>query len=289
MHRFPLVLLAVLALADPASASGSDDTHTEDPPPPPEEPTSDIEWENPTLIVTAATPGTLELTRNPGHGSGPTIWCGYFTLVIDGTGYNDFVPVAPIIDETYLYICWTKAYHLPYPGYPIVVTYPGPHVPPGPVIVTEEAAQYAVDNINFQAPVVETAPASTHVVGVESWFAVTSQLDYAPVSAEAPPVWATVRPELRDVTWDLGNGDKLTCTTDATTRWNPDADGQHSDCTYAYESSPTGGDTFAASATITWTIWQNTDKTGGAWTTWGTVSLTTPFDIAVTGLQAVIH
>ena len=43
-------------------------------------------------------------------------------------------------------------------------------------------------------------------MGVPTWLAVTSERDYASITANAGPLWATVRPEFRNVRWDMGDG-----------------------------------------------------------------------------------
>ncbi len=253
-----------------------------------EEPT--VVWEDHTLVVTAALPGTLGLTDTPGAPyDGPRLYCAWFSLEVASTTV-DIVPVAaPTVGTTYVFNCWyTAPWADPYPGYPIVAVYDPVEDPPGSLITPPEVARFAVDSIDFVPPSIVTAPADTHIVGVESWLAVDSPLDYEPASAQAGPVWATVRPEFRDATWDLGNGDALVCTADATTRWVPDGPtSQSSECAYAYRSSQ--GTPLVASATISWTVWQRTDRTAGAWVIWGTVSLTTTAEFAVAQLQAVIN
>jgi hypothetical protein len=98
-----------------------------------------------------------------------------------------------------------------------------------------------------------------------------------------------VRPVFRDVTWDLGDGTRLVCTDDATTRWNPTGpDDQRSGCTHTFTRTPSSTEPRQLSATASWTIWQRTDRTAGSWVLWGTVSLTTPVGLPVIDLQAVI-
>ena len=277
-------LIAALALSVvllPGPAAGQED-------PPPGGTTTD--WDSDTLVVTAATPGTLELTDTPGAPfSGPRIYCAWFGLRIDGSGVEAFRIVDPEVGTTYVFDCWyTDPWVDPYPGYPIAAVFDPTVDPPGPLITTPEAARFALDSIQFASPLVVTSPAGAHVVGVPSWFAVASELDYEPASAQAGPVWATVRPVFRDVTWDLGDGDRLVCTVDATTEWEPTGpDTQATACSHTYR---TAGDTPAAvSATVHWTVWQQTDRTAGAWAVWGTVSLTTQVDVSVVDLQAAIN
>ncbi|MEZ5246267.1 MAG: hypothetical protein R2707_14290 [Acidimicrobiales bacterium] len=289
MHRhrtalLPLVLVGLIGVLVPTErgAAAQDD-------PPPSETTT--EWSDNTLVVTAAAPGTLELTDTPGAPyDGPRIHCAWFTLVIGGTTLDAVRIADPEVGATYVYNCWfVDPWDDRYPGYPLVAVYDPIVDPPGPLITTPVAARYALDSIEFERPSVVTSPAGIQIVGIPSWFAVDSELDYAPASAQAGPVWATVRPVFRDVTWDLGDGARLVCTDDATTRWDPTGpDDQHSRCIHTFTRAPSPSDPGPISATASWTIWQRTDRTAGSWVVWGTVSLTTSVDLPVIGLQAVI-
>jgi hypothetical protein len=281
-HRPALVLsiLSILVLLVPtppfASAQGE---------PPPAD--TSTEWSGHTLVVTAAAPGTLALTDNPGAPyAGPRIHCAWFALAIGGTTLDAVRIAQPRVGTTYVYDCWfTDPWADPYPGYPLVAVYDPVVDPPGPLITTPTAARYALDSIEFRPPSVVTSPADVQVVGIPSWFAVDSELTYASASAQAGPVWATVRPVFRDVTWNLGDGAGLVCHEDATTTWDPTGpDAQTSGCTHTFtEDGPV-----PVSATVNWTVWQQTDRTAGSWVVWGTVGLTTPVDLSVVDLQAVI-
>lgn len=247
-------------------------------------------WEDPTLIVTAATAGTLELTETPGAPStGPVHHCAWFALRITSTTVIAVQIAAPTVGETYLFHCWlSDPWTDHHPAYPIVTVYDPAVDPPGPLVTTPVAARHALASIEFERPGIVTSPAATQVVGIPTWFAVDSRLDYSPASAQAGPVWATVRPVFRDVTFDLGDGNTLTCAADATTEW--DGEGpptQSSRCRHTYETVGEGAT--PVSATVDWTVWQRTDRTAGAWEVWGTVSLTTTVDRTVVDLQAAIN
>ena len=249
------------------------------------------EWSDHTLVVTAAAPGTLHLTDRPGTPYvGPRYFCAWFSLVIGGTTLDAVAIADPEVGTTYVYHCWfTDPWVDGYPGYPVVTVYDPVAVPPGPLITTAAAARFALDSIEFAAPSIVTSPAGAQVVGVPSWFAVDSALDYAPASAQAGPVWATVQPVFRDVTWDLGDDTRLVCTADATTRWDPSGpDDQTSSCTHTFTRVEPGDQPASIAATVSWTIWQRTDRTAGRWEVWGTVALTTPAVLPVIDLQAVI-
>jgi len=247
--------------------------------------------EDQSLIITAGTAGSLEVTTNPGTGSGRTIRCGWFEVVIDGWLVIEIVQVAaPEIGQSLLSWCWYADSDATLPGFPRIVIYQGPTVPGSPT-TTEEAARFAIANTTFASPVIELSPAGDQIVGIPTWLAVSSRLDYSQISAQTGPVWVTVKPVFRDVVWHMGDGDTVTCTLDgdATTVWDPDGPrNQASACTHLYESNGEDDGASTISATVTWTILQQTNL-NPAWHLWGDFSLTTTDNIIVRELQAVIN
>lgn len=281
-HRPALVLsvlLITVLLLDPSPRhAGAQDGAPAD---------TTTEWSDNTLVVTAAAPGTLTLTDNPGAPyDGPRIHCAWFALAINASTLDAVHIADPQVGVTYVYNCWfTDPWADRYPGYPLVAVYDPVVDSPGPLITTPIAARHALDSIEFERPSVVTSPTGINVVGVPSWLAVDSELEYGSASAQAGPVWATVRPVFRDVTWDLGNGVELACTQDATTMWDPTGpETQTSGCTHTFTRARRA----LVSATVNWTVWQRTDRTIGSWVVWGTVSLTTAVELPVVDLQAVI-
>lgn len=281
-HGFAVCL--VLIVSATATAAGGQDTAPGG---------TDIDFNDGVLTVDAAYPGTIDVTTDPGVPyDGPRLRCGYFDVRLGGHQVIDFVAAHPTIGDTYLWSCWEPGHH-PYlepydPIYPVVVVHDPTVAQPGPAITTQTVAAYAVERIAFEAPVVATAPATNHVVGVPTWLAVANQLDYDAVAAQAGPVWAAVRPVFREVTWDLGNGDRRVCAEDATNIWSEDrGERQATECAYTFESADDGP--FLGSVTATWTIWQRTNREPTSWRIWGEVALTTPAAFAVTELQAAIN
>jgi hypothetical protein len=175
-------------------------------------------------------------------------------------------------------------------GYPVLVVYDPSDPVPGAAVSTEEAARFALQRVAFDPPTSELSPAGRQVVGVETWLAVTSRLEYADVTAQAGPVWSTVRPVFRDARWRLGDGRTVVCTADATTVWVaglPSSE-QSSDCTHVYDRS-SGGSGYSASVVVTWTILWRNDRDPVAWRVFDTLSLTTPVSIGVDSLQTAIR
>jgi len=176
-------------------------------------------------------------------------------------------------------------------GYPRVWDpTPTPGAQP-PLIDLVELEIWARNQLTFTPPTPQLSPAGDQFVGIASWLAITSELDYAPISAQAGPIWITATPVFRNVTWDMGNGDQVTCTDDVAAVWHPDRPDQTSTCTYVYESNGAGAVVETEiTATATWTILTVTsdDPEGAAPRPSGTVSRSTTFTTDVRELQAVI-
>ena len=275
----------VTLVSGPASTSaGADDTPTETIP-------DDVSTliVDQTLLITAGSFDSMRIVAAPGTGGGRSIGCGWFGISADSIDAIDIYQVAePVVGTTYLLWCW-YADDLEYlPGHPIITEYTGPGVPGEPAD-DDEVSEFALASMDFVSPVPELNPSADQIVGIESWLAVTSRLDYDPIHANAGPVWVSVRPRFRDVLWDLGSGDTVRCTreSDATKVWDPEARQQSSECVYAYETIGEGDGLHTVSAAITWTILRRTFEQD-AWLPWRDFSLTTTRTIQVTELQAVI-
>lgn len=175
-------------------------------------------------------------------------------------------------------------------GYPIPFD-PPPYDPigPPPIIDVVELAEWTVEQITFDPTVPELSPAADQVVGIPTWLAVTSQLDYAPVSAQAGPLWVTATPTFSHVDWDLGDGSApVRCVADAATTWNPDLGEteQSSECTYTYTENGDGPDgERLVTATVTWNI---SVESSGATPPAAPATQSTTAAINVRELQAVI-
>lgn len=240
-------------------------------------PGTDIALDGTVLTVVAGAPGSLRLTERPGEGlPGRVVRCGWFEVVTAGPSPFDIVAaVDPVEGDTYLLWCvFADGVGPALAGYPTPAVYGGRDLP-GPVVSTGEAAQHALDSIEFALPSAVLTPPGRQIVGVPTDVEVVSRLDYPSASAEAGPVWATVQPEFHSVVWEPGNGDTVVCL-----RLAP--------CRSLYEREPSGG-VARATVTVRWTIRERTDKTAGAWRVWGSVALTTPVDVEVTALQAAIR
>jgi hypothetical protein len=289
--RFPrtvLTIAACVALVTGSSPALADDTQDETP-------TETIPDEvatliaDQTLLITAGSQNSIRIAATPGTGGGRSIRCAWFGVSSSSSVPFDVYQVRePVIGTTYLLWCWYTDDLESLPGHPVVTDYTGPGVPGEPAD-DDEVSEFALNSMDFASPVPALSPAADHIVGVESWLAVTSPLDYDPIHANAGPVWVSVWPRFRDVRWDLGNGDTVRCTreSDATTVWDPELRDQSSECVYVYPDAGTGDGAHEVSATVTWTILRRTFEQD-TWIPWRDFSLTTSQTIRVTELQAVI-
>ncbi len=278
MYRcLSVALIVVLMSSTAASGNGVDGT--------------EIEETVSGLVVTAGLPGSLALSDDPATtGNGATVYCSWYNFSVE-FGHYLFDPIGdsvwPQVDSTYLLNCWTDTPTESYPGYPKITRYRGPSEVSGAAVSSADAARFAIAHINFEQPVIALSPPSRQVVGVPSWLAVTSRLDYGQVSANAGPVWATVSASFNDVAWDLGNGSSRVCTVDVSKVWDPaNPQAPASRCAYTYTNS--GGSPFNVRATVTWNIWQQTNS-NPAWHWWGTITRSSTEAVEVIQLQSLIR
>jgi len=244
------------------------------------------------FCVTAGESRSLQPVERPGSRTvGRVVLCVYLRYE-EGWESSD-APPAPVWNpvEGHLYVlsCRYAEDGNPYVrGYPRQVVY-DPGKVPGDAVSGREVAEYAVGLLGLERPRPAIAPPGRQLVGVETWFAVTSRLAYSEASAQAGSTWATVRARFRDVTWDFGSMGELECTTDAATSWDPDLPGdrQTSKCTkvFIHASGPEGLD---ATVTATWDIdWRSSDNP--AWRFLKPFSVTESIHLNIYELQAVIR
>lgn len=189
--------------------------------------------------------------------------------------------------------CWRAGSPTLLPGYPRFWDPPTPPLAAAPDLIEAPRLElYASRAIPFEPAAAELSPAAEQIVGVPTWLAVTSELDYAPVTANAGPLWATVRPVFRDVRWDMGDGSvPIRCAgDDVAVRFDPDValERQSTDCFHVYESNGVGAVVpTTITATMTWDIWAST-STRPTERLITPVTRTATFIVDVRELQAVI-
>lgn len=233
-----------------------------------------------------------QLTDGPGARPGRIVLCEFWD--VHGTSFADAspFPTTPKPSELYELRCFVDDVILP--GYPTFIIY-DPPVLAGPAVSTDEITDFAYRSMAFEEPVPAINPATEQIVGISTWLAVTGRLDYPSVSAAAGPVWASVRPELRDVVFTMPNGDTVRCdrATDMTLVWEPANDGtQSSDCSYTFLSNGDNPDFTPVDAeiiaTTVWNLYRQTNlQPDERW--WTIHAETTSIPVTIRELQAVIN
>ena len=241
------------------------------------------------VVVHAGAPGSLTVVDAPRRGGGgPVIRCMWHELVFHPDGSVTSRPVHPVEGKGFVIWCWFPDDSV-VAGYPVLVVYDPADPVPGAAVAAEDAARFALARIDFERPGPELSPRGRQIPGVPTWLGVTSQLDYDPVTAQAGPVWATVRPVLRHVSWDTGDGTTVVCTTDAATTWSVGGSPQQSSaCTHVYERS-SGHEPHRVVATASWTILWRNDRDPTGWRVFDTLSISTTIAVEVAALQAAIR
>ncbi len=253
--------------------------------------------------VTAAYRPTITYTPDPSPSPGPQVGCEFFSdlgpLLGESLsfGWADAVEHAELLGLGEWYSvqirCWVAGSPTLLPGFPRFFDPPQPPFPPAPDVVEAPRLEiYAHRALQFEQAVAELSPPVDQFVGVPTWLAVTSEREYAPITANAGPLWATVRPEFRNVRWDMGDGSPpIVCEgEEVAVVFDPGvpADEQSPGCVHVYEANGAGAVVpMTITATMTWDIWASTSSRP-------TERLITPvtrqttFVVDVRELQAVI-
>ena len=236
----------------------------------------------------------LTVVTERGGRPGSQAQCGFFDVeTADEFSYAfTIVPTTPYERDTWFILhCWTpngSPWGDGLPGFPIGYECCDPGMPGLTVVDDWDVAAFAVANIDFTIPAFEVSPEAEQVVGIPTWLAVTSPIDFAPVNAAAGPIWATATPVFREAVWNLGNGDELSCTDDVAVVWQPGVDDQTSNCTYTYITN-LEGEPFAGEVTVFWDIYWESSELGGAGPQyWGEIEQTSAVEFNVRELQAAI-
>lgn len=244
------------------------------------------------FYVTAGHMLDRRLTSGPGPGPGRVVRCEYWEVHGSSFAGASPYPVEPRPGELYELRCSVDDAMLP--GYPTLVIH-DPAAITGPAVSTDEVALFAYRSMAFEDPAPVTNPTTVQIVGIPTWLAVTGRLDYPSLSAAAGPVWATVRPELRDVVFTMPTGDTVRCDRDSdmTLVWSPAVGADRtSDCSYTFLANGDQPDLAPLRADIiavtTWDLFRQTNlQPVEHW--WTIHRETTTIPVTVRELQAVIN
>ena len=171
---------------------------------------------------------------------------------------------------------------------------PLPTAGSGELIVADPRAlaERAAAALRLPAPVIRMSPEQDQVTQLASWLWIPgAQWQPRQVAASAGPVTSTVTASPARVTWNMGNGDQVTCNGPGRpyhTRYEgrPEA----TDCKYTYRHSSAGqpGETYSVTATIDWDLtWDASGAPGGGGL--GSVPMSATEAVRVTEIQALVQ
>jgi hypothetical protein len=137
-----------------------------------------------------------------------------------------------------------------------------PVPPPDPMILLDTATDSATETIELPTP--DINPATRAAVNLGLWLAVTQAGPYVARAELGPTVWAETTATLDHTTFELGNGDIVTCDGFGTPIPDHANDSiEQGPCGYTYTEADDVGDT-TITVTSTWTItWALSDGRTG--------------------------
>lgn len=244
------------------------------------------------LCVTASTRSSLRIVDRWTRTDGRLVLCVWWYP--RERGWESDLPVAPARHPIpgYLYVldCFYSVKGNPrVVGFPRLELFDGTVSRSGVLVTEREVAEHSLNRLGLERPIPVLAPPRRQLVGVETWLAVVSRLHYRAVKAQAGPIWAEVRVEFDNVTWDFGELRLLLCRRDASKLWDPSRSGrqQSSACTRVFSHiSPAGGS--SATVTVNWRVYQRSNEHVD-WHYHSNYSLTTALRLEIAELQAVIR
>ena len=151
-------------------------------------------------------------------------------------------------------------------------------------------AQRAAAALDLPRPAIRMSPDGEQVVQLRSWLWIpAAQWEPRQVSASAGPVTSTVTATPVRLTWDMGNGDRVSCDGPGTP-YRQAVQVATSACGYIYQHSSAGrpGDAYRVTATVDWELtWSATGAPGGG--DLGTLSRSTARSVPVAEVQALVQ
>lgn len=139
--------------------------------------------------------------------------------------------------------------------------------------IPREVAQLAIEQMELRAIAIGTAPepgdGSIGIVGMPVWMWAANPDDHTvgPIteSASAGGITVTATARVHKITWDMGDGNKVTCATAGTPYQASYGNKKSPDCGHVYTTSSSSkpDDKFTVTATSDWVItWEGAGQTG---------------------------
>jgi hypothetical protein len=152
-----------------------------------------------------------------------------------------------------------------------------------PVVVAQQALSDLATRL-LTAPLVSVSPPDRGVVNLETWLAAT---DTGPISATAviPGLSVTVTATITSTIWDLGNGDRITCSGTGEA-WSDELDGMPAPCGYTYRAATPATAPHQLTATFVWQITWRSSR-GDSGTLPAVTSTSQTIEYAVREIQTV--
>jgi hypothetical protein len=166
-----------------------------------------------------------------------------------------------------------------------IVAVPAGSSPSGQTVSPTELRERALERLDLPSPTIVVNPAQP-VVQIDTWLRAEGIGGTLSESASAGAVTATVSATPRRIVWDMGNGDRVTCSGAAAT--STPASTTSSGCSYIYRNSSAGrpNDSYRVTATIEWDVgWSVEGAEGGGGLPGVTTSNST--SVRVAELQAL--
>ncbi|MDT0307274.1 hypothetical protein RM780_09895 [Streptomyces sp. DSM 44917] len=130
-----------------------------------------------------------------------------------------------------------------------------------------QLAEQAREQLRLPAPEIAASPAGDQLVRVPTWLWLEpGSWEEISATASVPGVSVTAVATPRSVTWSMGDGSEVVCSSPGTPYEAGGAPGRSSpDCGHTYTDSSAGqpGDSYPVSAEVTWTVtWSGAGESG---------------------------
>lgn len=130
----------------------------------------------------------------------------------------------------------------------------------------EQVAQIARKQLRMPRPTISASPGGTQLVNLPTWLWLSDGWTPTSATASVPGVSVTAAAKPLSVTWSMGDGNSVTCSTSGTPYTAVrDPKSQSPDCGYTYRKSSAGqpAEAFPVTAKVNWTVtWSGAGQAG---------------------------